>query len=280
MSVDASRSDTTGSDFYEKRYSAEWQALQDQIFAEAADDYFGQSSLTSTADYDRVGRWLAVGPGAKALDVACGGGAPALRLARSTGCHVTGIDISEEAIAKAERSAASSGIAERVRFLRHDASMPLPFAPGSFDAILCIDALVHIAGRDRVMAGWHELLRPGGRLVVTDSVLTGPVANDEIAERTVSGRYFLVPNGYDERLLRQAGFELSHFEDITEQLAANAERHCAARKRHAEALRRLEGDRMFETLNRYRTAIARLARERRLSHHLIVASKPAAQRTD
>lgn len=259
--------------FYDKRYSPEWQALQDRIFAEAQDDYFGQSSLTSTVDYDRIAGWLAAGPGAHVLVVACGGGAPALRLARRLGCRVTGVDVSAQAIVKASAAAREAGLADRVAFHEHDASGPLRHAPGSFDAIMCVDALVHFADRRTAFADWHRLLKPGGRLAITDSVLTGPISNAEIADRTVSGLYVFVPDGYDQRLLTEAGFALDHFADITAALALSARRHCAARERHADALRALEGEAMFTTLNRYRAMVELLARERRLSHHLIVATK-------
>mgnify|MGYP001270410215 CR=1 FL=1 len=275
MAVSMSADQQAPTGFYDKRYSKEWQALQDKVFAEAQDGYFGQSSLTSTADYDRIARWLDAGHGGHVLDMACGSGAPSLRLAKATGCMVTGADISAQAIAKATAAATQAQLAQRVRFIQHDASQPLPFAPGSFDAIMCVDALVHLVDRHRIFAGWHAALKPGGRLVITDSILTGPVSNAEIAERTVSGFYLFVPDGYNQRLLREAGFELRHFEDITATLAESARRHCAARERHAAELRAMEGEAMFATLTRYRAMVERLARERRLSHHLVVAAKPA-----
>jgi 2-polyprenyl-3-methyl-5-hydroxy-6-metoxy-1,4-benzoquinol methylase len=68
-------------DFYETRYAPEQQRLQDMIFREVYDGYFGQSSWITTASYDRFYRWLEVTAEARVLDVACGNGAPALRLA-------------------------------------------------------------------------------------------------------------------------------------------------------------------------------------------------------
>jgi hypothetical protein len=39
-------------DFYAARYAPERQSLQDVLFREVYDDYCGQSSWTSTANYD------------------------------------------------------------------------------------------------------------------------------------------------------------------------------------------------------------------------------------
>src|ERR1700716_2202414 len=120
-------------DFYAARYAPERLSLQDTLFREVYDDYCGQSSWTSTANYDRFNRWLDVTPDAGILDTACGGGGPTLRLARFAGCSVIGIDINAHAIAKATALAHAQGLSDRVRFERHDASEALPFLDNAFD---------------------------------------------------------------------------------------------------------------------------------------------------
>jgi ubiquinone/menaquinone biosynthesis C-methylase UbiE len=262
-------------DFYGTRYAPEQQYLRDVVFREVYEDYFGQSSWTSTANYDRFHRWLDVTPDASVLDIACGAGAPALRLARSAGCAVVGIDSSADAIANASALAYKQGLSARVHFERHDASQPLPFPDSAFDAVICIDALGHLPDRRRIFAGWARILKPGGRLLFTDQVMTGPLSNAEIAMRTPSVWALLAPAGYNERLLKEAGFELLRCDDMTANLAEIARRHCAARAAHADALRASEGDRVFEEQNRYRTVAEQLARERRLSHLAFLARKPA-----
>ena len=261
--------------FYDKRYSEEWRQLQDRVFGEAYDDYFGQSSLTTTADYDRIFGWLAVGPGTRALDVACGGGAPSLRLARLTGCSVTGIDNNASAIALAARSASENGPGRIANFLLHDASAASPFASESFDAVVCVDALQHIGQHTSTLREWSRLLRPGGRLAFTDMALTGPISSLEFERRSASGPLVLAPAGFVEQQLSAIGLELEHRMDITPALQASAQRHVQARSRHTDDLRKLEGEAMFEILNNYRETIELLARERRLSHFAFVATKKA-----
>ncbi len=240
---------TQPDDFYAARYAPERQSLQDALFREVYDDYCGQSSWTSSAKYDRFNRWLDVTPDAFVLDTACGGGGPALRLAHAAGCSVVGIDINPDAIAKATALAHDQGLSDRVRFERHDASQPLPFPDSVF--------------------------KPGGRLLFTSAVLTGPISNAELAARSPAVLFVLVPPGYDERLLGEAGLDLLRREDTTASLAEIARRHCAARAGHTVALRALEGETLFEVQNRYRAVAERLASECRLSQFAFLAQKPA-----
>ena len=261
-------------DFYALRNSPERQNLRDSVFREVYDDYFGQSSWLSTADYDRCVDWLdlAPTPHARILDVACGGGAPTLRLARRTGCSAVGVDNNAQAVANAGALVQHHGLSEKVRFEHVDASQPLPFPNGTFDAVVCFDALVHFPNRPRIFAEWARMLAPGGRLLFTDQVMTGPISNEEIEARTIVGYFLLAGPGYDERLLDEAGFKLLRCEDLTVRLCEIAQRHCAVRAAHADELRAAEGDDEFERQNRYRVVTERLAREHRLSHFVFLAS--------
>jgi SAM-dependent methyltransferase len=261
-------------DYYAYRFAAERQGLHDALLREVYDDYCGQTSWTPTAPYDRYYRWIDVAPDSRVLDVACGAGGPALRLARGAGCAVVGIDLNARAIATATALADEQGLADRVRFVCHDATEPLPFADRAFDAVVCIDALVGLPDRPRIFAGWARVLKPGGRLVFTDPVLTGPISSAELAARAPFF-FVLAPPGYDERLLGEAGFELLRSEGVTADLAGVARRHCAVRTAHADALRALEGETVFAGQNRYRAAAELLARERRLAHVAFLARKSA-----
>ena len=92
------------------------------------------------------------------LEIGCSGG-PFLRQLRDCGySRLTGIDISPEAIALCRESNLDD-----VRVM--DAQQPdLP--PASYDVITASDVLEHLADAPRALAAWHQLLRPGGTLVV------------------------------------------------------------------------------------------------------------------
>lgn len=79
---------------------------------------------------------IGVGPGERLLDIASARGDSALLAARERGCVVTGIDYGEAAVIAAGRAADAAGVGDRVAFRVGDAEA-LPFAAGSFDAVLC-----------------------------------------------------------------------------------------------------------------------------------------------
>ena len=83
-----------------------------------------------------------------------------------------------------QRSALDGDIAN-ADFLLSDMGRGLPFGAGSFDGIVCIDSVNHFRDRLAVFREWYRVLKPGQRIVFTDPVvLTGPVTNEEIAERS------------------------------------------------------------------------------------------------
>lgn len=100
--------------------------------------------------------------GRAALDVGCGTGRHALRLA-AAGAAVTAIDFSSGMLDRARRKP----FADRVCFLQHDLHQPLPFAAASFDLVLCglvVDHIGDLAGLFREMG---RVCRADGRVVVT-----------------------------------------------------------------------------------------------------------------
>jgi len=244
-----------------------------RLFAYGED--IGQTSWTTTAEWLGFADALGIGPGRDVLDVGSGSGGPAAHLAASRGCRVTGVDVSEPGVANGRRLAEARGLAGRLHFERVDASRPLPFPDESFDAIVANDTVCHLAARAAAIADWHRLLRPGGRLLVTDAlVATGLITNEELAVRTSIGFYVMAPPGENERLVAAAGFALLAVEDLTASVAAVARRRRDARQRHRAELVALEGEPTFEGLQRYLACAIRLAEERRLSRFSYLAEKP------
>ena len=204
-------------------------ALRGNPPGEAFGEDIGQNSWHTSDEQDRFLEWLDLSPGKSLLDVACGAGGPALRIAARTGCSVVGIDVHEQAVTTASSLASQRGLTERAEFRPTDAAGPLPFSDARFDAITCIDAINHFSDRSRVIAEWVRLLKVGGRLLFTDPItLTGPLTNAEIAVRSSAGFYLFVPHGYDESVVKQCGLRLLVCEDITANMAKVAEARRAA----------------------------------------------------
>jgi SAM-dependent methyltransferase len=260
---------------YDANYSNYASAAQATVRREAFGEDIGQNSWLTVPEYRRFWEWLALGVDSRVLDVASGAGGPALFLARSVGCRLTGIDINEHGVANANRLAAEQGVAERVRFLRGDASRTLPLDDASFDAVLCIDAINHLDDRARVLRELARVLVRGGRLLFTDPiVVTGIVTSKEIELRSSIGHFLWTPEGANERLIAEAGLELERREDVTAAVATIAERRRDARARHRDALLALEDAATFDGQQAFLEIAARLAAERRLSRFAYLARRP------
>ena len=248
--------------------------LYAQIRREAFGEDIGQNSWLTAEEQDRFLEWLDISPGKTLLDVACGAGGPALRIAARTGCSVVGVDVHEQAVTTASSLAAQRGLAERAEFRSVDATGPLPFSDASFDAITCIDAINHFSDRLRVIAEWARLLKPGGHLLFTDPItLTGPLTNADIAVRSSAGVYLFVPHGYDECVITQCGLQLLVCEDATANMARVAEARRAARASRSVVLREIEGDQAFDSQQEFLAVAARVAREGRLARFVYVSKK-------
>lgn len=259
-------------DHYGAAYGHFGSDLHARIRAEAFGEDFGQNGWQTAEEQDLFVDHLRLDAQSRLLDIACGSGGPTLRIARQTGCRVQGVDAHEQAIAEARARGEREGLADRAAFERLDASRTLPFPDGSFDGLICIDAINHLPDRPRILAEWARVLAPGGRLVFTDPiVVTGALTNEEIAIRSSIGFFLFVPEGVDDRLLEAAGFDIAQRLDRTENMARMAERRRLARAAHEADLRRIEGDATFEGQQRFFETAARLAAERRLSRLAFMA---------
>ncbi len=116
-----------------------------------------------------IWRWLALRPGARVLDVTCGPGLYAIRLAQR-GCWVHGIDISPAAIRYARDRAAELGLVDRCQFTQADVREALTCArEAGYDAALFLYGQLAAFPREeaaQLLRGCARALRPGGRLLI------------------------------------------------------------------------------------------------------------------
>jgi SAM-dependent methyltransferase len=122
-------------------------------------------------------------PGETVLDLGSGGGIDVLLSARRVGPtgKAYGLDMTDEMLELAGRNAAEAG-ATNVEFLRgHIEDIPLP--ANSVDVVISNCVINLSTDKPAVFASTHRVLRPGGRVGVTDVVADNHLSPDERAER-------------------------------------------------------------------------------------------------
>ena len=263
-----------GVDLYDGAYDRSAQVVYEEVRRQTYGIDLGQTGWMRSAELESCGRMLRLRSDSRVLEIGCGAGGCAAHLARTAGVEVTGIDINEKGIRQAEELARAGGVSSRTQFLCLDASKQLPFEDCSMDAVFSNDAVCHIADRGLMFEEWHRVLGPAGRMLFTDAmIVTGLLSNEDIATRSSVGTYFFLPPGENERLMREAGFELIEARDTTHCAAEISERWHRARASRRNELVRFEGETNFEGLQRFLSCVQKVSEERRLSRYLYLAEK-------
>lgn len=148
-------------------------------------------------------------PGETVLDLGSGGGIDVLLSARRVGPggKAYGLDMTDEMLALACENQKKAGV-ENVEFLK-GAIEDIPLPESSVDVIIS-NCVINLSGdKDRVLAEAFRVLKPGGRLAVSDVVVRGDVPADirksmELWVGCIAGA--LAEGEYREKLAR-SGFE-------------------------------------------------------------------------
>lgn len=104
-------------------------------------------------------------------DIGCGTGSQTFVLAEEYDAEIDAVDLLPEMIDGIRKKCASRGFANQVHPVQ--ASMDdLPFAPNTFDLIWA-EGSIFIMGYEKGLKYWHQFLKPGGYVAVTDTSWLG-----------------------------------------------------------------------------------------------------------
>lgn len=153
-------------------------------------------------------------PGEVVLDLGSGGGLDVLLAARQVGEAglVYGVDMTDKMLELARRNAAKAGTSN-VEFRKGDLE-DLPLEDGSVDVIISNCVVNLTPDKGRALQEAFRVLRPGGRLAISDIVVDGDLSDLQVSEDEIRAGLSwagciagALSDSELTRLLEAAGFE-------------------------------------------------------------------------
>ena len=144
---------------------------------------------------------------AKVLDIACGPGMQTLDLADLLPrAEILAIDTHAPFVEEVNRRARARGVEERVTAVCGDMTA-LAFAPASFDLVWC-EGAAYIMGVANALRAWKPLLKPGGKLALSEAVWLRPDPPDPVRRMWAEGYPEMGDLAACRALVRDCGYRL------------------------------------------------------------------------
>lgn len=218
-------------------------------------------------------------PGLRVLDVGCGSGTPARRLATQHGVEVLGITTSKIGVAAATQlSLGVSGVS----FEQRDGTANgLPDA--SFDRVWVLESSHLMPDRPRLLSECARVLKGGGRVALCDLVRRREIPFHELRDRQDdfavlraafgSARMDTLDQyiGYAE----MAGLLVDQAVDLTRETLPTLDRWRSTSATHRAAVTELIGGESFDTFVASLDILEDFWRDGTLGYGLLSATKPA-----
>jgi SAM-dependent methyltransferase len=118
------------------------------------------------ASTERVLTRAAITSSSRVLDVGCGVGTTAVKIARRFGAHVTAVDIAPLMLERAQANVVAARLGGLVTVAPGDIG-DLDYRDGTFDVVLA-EAVTMFVDRHRAAAELARVTKPGGRVLATE----------------------------------------------------------------------------------------------------------------
>lgn len=240
--------------------------LMNKFRSAAYDEDIGQHSWLTASELNSYFPFLALSESSHFLDFGCGPGGPLTYITSKTGAIATGIDLSSDALTVGRKRARAMSIENKVNFIEIDGNNHLPFSDKTFDVLVSFDVILHLQNRADVFSEWKRVLKPNGRLVFTDAgIVTGAVSNHDIKLRSINGYTQFVATEYNNKVLKDAGFNKITQEDQSIGVISNAKGRMNAAQKYKKELIELIGEQKYQEEQEYLKTVVRLYESKALS---------------
>lgn len=158
--------------------------MDQELYGQAELDSIPEVALNLSRGCGNPTGFANLQPGDVVVDFGCGGGIDVILAAHKVGKQgkVVGIDFTPQMIERAKQSVAEAGLSDRNIELRI-ANMGESQLPASFaDAVISNCVINLCSDKDAVYEEAYRILRPGGRLAISDIVFTEDI-NPQLRER-------------------------------------------------------------------------------------------------
>ena len=142
-----------------------------------------------------------INKGKYVLVVGCGVGVTPCYLAKSYGCRVVGVDLSERMVVRSKERAKREGIEDGVEFRVADAQN-LPFEDALFDAVICESVNAFIEDKQRAASEYVRVITPGGYVGLNECtwIKAPPPELAKYLSRILGAEFPACNNGWKELL--------------------------------------------------------------------------------
>lgn len=160
------------------------------------------------------------------LDAGCGVGGSSIFMASTIGCKVTGITLSERQVQQAHTNAEKKGVHHLVDFKVMNYCMT-DFPDASFDVVWGCESICYAESKEQFIKEAFRILKPGGRLVVTDGFVTRFENNEHpIVRNWIDGwlvNYLETPERF-ESFMNNEGFMNINYRNISKEASHSSRR--------------------------------------------------------